>query len=80
MAELSVGESVDLECIDGFGDCEGAVEYRMALSGTGRSFPRCERHWQARLDREEGLRRRYPEQPPRDWSPLDAGESWDEDY
>jgi hypothetical protein len=78
MAEM-VSESV--ECIDGFGyDCEGAVEYRMGLSATGRSFPRCEKHWQARLDREEGLRRRYPEQPPRDWSPLDAGESWDEDY
>jgi len=59
--------------------CEGAVEYRMPLSGTGRSFPRCDKHWDERLDLEEGLRERYPEQPPSDWSPLDAGESWDEE-
>lgn len=60
-------------------DCSGPVEYRHPLSGTGRSYPRCDRHWQDRLAFEEGLRKRYPEQPPRDWSPLDAGESWDED-
>lgn len=82
MAGLSV-ESVALECIDGFGEdgCRGAVEYRTPLSGSGRPFPRCEKHWEARLGREEELRRRYPERPPHDWSPLDAGESWgSEDY
>lgn len=70
-----------LECVNAHaGDCSGSVEYRMPLSGTGRSFPRCDRHWQTRLDLEQGLRERYPQQPPRDWSPDDAGESWGEDY
>lgn len=72
------------ECLDsaGYGpnECAGPVEYRMPLSGTGRSFPRCEAHWQQRLEREEQIRQRYPEHPPADWSPLDAGESWEEDY
>jgi hypothetical protein len=38
-----------LECLDAGREddpCEGAVEYRHALSGTGRSFPRCARHWE----------------------------------
>ena len=59
--------------------CEGPVEYRMALSGTGRSFPRCDRHWEARLEVQRGIDERYPAHPPADWSPLDAGESWYED-
>lgn len=70
----------DLKCLNHGPDCAGTVEYRMALSGTGRSFPRCDKHWSDRLDLEQGLRERYPEQPPSDWSPYDAGESWDEDY
>lgn len=73
-----------LECIqrgDGEGQCEGAVEYRMALSSTGVSHPRCSKHWEQRLELEQGLRERYPEHPPSDWSPLDAGEHWsEEDY
>lgn len=69
-----------LECIESHTEaCSGPVEYRMPLSGTGKSFPRCDRHWQLRLDREQQLRERYPARPPRDWSPLDAGEAWDED-
>lgn len=68
-------------CLDERGEnlCAGPVEYRTALSGTGRSFPRCEKHWSARLDREEELRRRYPAHPPADFDPLFAGERWDED-
>jgi hypothetical protein len=70
----------DLEtCINAGPDCVGSVELRMPLSGTGKSFPRCARHWAVRLDQEATLRERYPEQPPPDWSPLDAGESWDEE-
>lgn len=73
-----------IECLDGGperNDCEGAVEYRMPLSGTGRSFPRCERHWGQRLDAEELLRQRYPVHAPADFDYLDAGEYWDEsDY
>lgn len=68
------------ECLDGPDGCSGNVEYRMALSGTGRSFPRCDKHWHERLKVQEGINRRYPVMQPDDWSPYDAGESWDEDY
>jgi hypothetical protein len=75
-------QTEQLECLDGAGagqDCAGPVECRHPLSGTGRSFPRCEMHWARRLDRQGEIDRRYPATPPRDWSPLDAGEAWDED-
>lgn len=68
-----------LECINGPEDCSGAIEYRMPLSGTGKSFPRCDGHWEQRLETEEGIRQRYPQFAPPDWSPLDAGEAWGED-
>lgn len=84
MTELYREPLTDRECIDGFGEgrllCAGPIEFREPLSGTGRRFPRCEKHWAARLEREDELNRRYPASPPRDWSPLDAGESWDDDY
>lgn len=68
-------------CIELGDDCNGPVEYRMALSGTGRSYPRCAHHWDRRLDKEQELQERYPPQPPDDWSHWDAGEYWDEgDY
>lgn len=59
--------------------CAGPVELRLPLSGTGVPFPRCDRHWQERLELQRELDERYPVQPPAGWSPLDAGESWDED-
>lgn len=70
------------ECLDGPAECGGAVEYRMALSGTGRSFPRCDKHWSDRLDVQEGINRRYPDSPfpPSDFDSSYAGESWDDDY
>lgn len=71
--------SESIVCISRGEGCAGPVEYRMPLSGSGRSFPRCEGHWEARLRMEDELRHRYPEQPPADWSPLDAGEAWSED-
>lgn len=60
-------------------DCEGAVEYRDALSPTGIRYPRCDKHWAERLAVQEELDRRYPQQAPADFDPLYAGESWDED-
>jgi hypothetical protein len=72
-------EDEDMECLDKSAECAGAVEYRMPLSGTGRSFPRCDKHWSDRLDVQRGIDERYPSHPPQDWSPLDAGESWYED-
>lgn len=69
-------------CLDeGRGHCEGQVEYRLALSATGRSFPRCERHWNERLDAQEEHARRYPDSdlPPADFDPSYAGERWNEE-
>lgn len=51
-------------CINASRECAGPVEYRTALSGTGKSYPRCEQHWERRLAREEQLRARYPEYSP----------------
>ena len=72
----------DIACLDGMTKegCAGPVEYRTPLSGTGKSFPRCDRHWADRLDRQEEINRRYPVHAPRDFDPYYAGESWDEDY
>jgi hypothetical protein len=71
-----------IECLDDFGDgkCSGAIEYRMALSATGRSFPRCDLHWDEALTRDEELRVRYPIHAPDDFDPYDAGERWGDDY
>ncbi|MGQ0774570.1 MAG: hypothetical protein ACT4NY_09155 [Pseudonocardiales bacterium] len=79
-----MSEDIELECINS-GDpdgCHGPVEYRMALSSTGESFPRCNTHWQIRLDTEDRLRRDYPDTPHApDWfDPLNAGEHWNDDY
>lgn len=70
----------DPECIDGPDGCKGPTEYRMALSGTGRAFPRCDKHWSDRLDLEDRINERYPTHAPSDFDPSYAGEHWDEDY
>lgn len=69
-----------LVCLDGPEDCSGPVRYRMALSGSGRSFPRCRWHWAERLDYQAGISARYPDQatPPAWFDPAAAGESWDD--
>ena len=72
------------DCIDHRGEgCRGSIEYRMPLSGTGKSFPRCDGAWSERLDREEETRRRYghPDSatPPPGFDPTYAGESWSDD-
>ena len=70
------------ECLDAGPDCKGPVEYRHALSGTGRSFPRCDHHWSLRLDAQERINRDYPDSPiaPSWFDESAAGERWDEDY
>jgi hypothetical protein len=73
------GESEELVCLDGPDGCQGEVCYREPLSGTGRSFPRCEIHWEKRLQTQQEIRERYPEQAPADFDPAYAGERWDED-
>lgn len=69
-----------IECLENNTDCAGEVEYRYPLSGSGKSFPRCDYHWEVRLEVQAGINYRYPEHAPSDWSPLDAGEHWDSDY
>jgi hypothetical protein len=72
-----------VECLEAHeGGCAGGVEYRYPLSGTGKSFPRCDKHWEARLDAQEAINRRYPDSPfaPADFDPTYAGERWDDDY
>ena len=70
------------ECLNFGPDCEGEVEYRFPLSGSGKSFPRCDLHWSERLDAQERINERYPDSPfaPADFDPTYAGESWDSDY
>lgn len=68
------------DCLDGPEGCDGPVEFRMALSATGRSFPRCDHHWQLRLIEQERITRTYPEQAPADFDPAYAGERWDDEY
>jgi hypothetical protein len=65
-------------CLDAHddGSCSGNVEYRTPLSSTGRSFPRCDKHWQQRLKTQAGINRRYPQTQPSDFDPAYAGESW----
>lgn len=66
-------------CLEHDDTCSGPVEYRMALSATGRSFPRCESHWERRLAEQDRINRQYPPTAPADFDPLYAGESWDGD-
>jgi hypothetical protein len=47
------------ECLDFGTECDGAVEYRMPMSGSGRSFPRCEAHFEVRLNTQARLSRDY---------------------
>lgn len=72
-----------MECLDNnplLSKCEGSTEYREPLSGTGISYPRCEFHWDMRLDLQDQINDRYPSQQPADFDPMYAGERWDEDY
>ena len=59
--------------------CDGKVEYRMPLSDTNKPYPRCDKHWAARLILQAEHNRRYPVQQPADFDPLYAGERWNED-
>lgn len=69
-----------IDCLDFDGTCEGVVEYRMALSATGQSYPRCDKHWAERIKEQERINQRYPVMAPSDFDPGYAGERWDEDY
>jgi len=69
-----------LECLDGPEGCDGPVEYRTTPDRTDfRHFPRCEAHFQRRLDQAEETMRKYPTLQPTDFDPSYAGERWEED-
>lgn len=70
-----------LECLDHDGGCEGPVEFRHPLSATGRSFARCDKHWEKRLAEQERITATYPDSssPPSWFDPAYAGESWDDE-
>lgn len=68
--------SDELECLDGPEGCAGQIDYRTPLSGTGKSFPRCDQHWDQRLDLQQEINNRYPAHQPSDFDPAYAGESW----
>jgi len=72
-------EGVPYVCLDESPECKGSVELRYPLSPTGKWFPRCDKHWEERLEIQDGINARYPSSPPSDWSPLDAREAWGED-
>lgn len=85
MSDTEVLDAEELKCLDVYqGGCTGDVEYRMPLSGTGKSFPRCDGHWAKRLEKQEDIVRRYDPfgngAPPSDFDPADAGERWDDEY
>jgi len=69
------------DCIEGPDGCRGVVALRWPGYGS-RRFPRCERHGQARLEREEQNRAKYAPDgpcPPAGFDPADAGERWDDE-
>ena len=70
-----------LECLDDRGDgtCQGPVEYWS--SGGIKSWPRCTKHGEARLNNRSELER-YADSdvPPPGFDPAYAGERWDDDY
>ena len=63
--------------------CEGEVFERYALSGSGMTFPRCDKHYAIYAERlqpvMDDIRRRYPVHAPPDFDPMYAGERWDEE-
>lgn len=62
-------------------DCDGPVEYRESLSGTGTPIARCAHHWAVRLADHAEHVAMYPDSPvsPPWFDPSIAGESWDDE-
>jgi hypothetical protein len=78
----------ELVCLDRHkGNCSGNVEYRMSLTGTGTMIPRCDFHWNKRLDFQEETNRKYgvdsdiaPSWFKGGWGGVsEDGERWDDD-
>lgn len=73
----------DGDCLDGPEGCAGETFPRRALSGSGDSYPRCQRHFESYAERVQPrideINRRYPDRAPDDFDPMFAGESWTEE-
>ena len=76
---MAASTGTALRCLDGPDGCQGPVQPREPLSGTGKSFPRCDHHWDRRIEKQREIRQRYPTLKPNDFDPTAAGERWDED-
>lgn len=51
----------NIECLDSsdYDECGGTVEYRIAMSPTGISYPRCEVHFEQRWESQQRISRDY---------------------
>jgi hypothetical protein len=71
-------ERAKLECLQHGPNCQGKVDMH-SLDGL-KAFPRCEYHWEQRLDEQARIDETYGSPSPPDWfDPFAAGERWDED-
>lgn len=76
-------ETDELTCLDSHqGGCQGDIDERPSLAGTGLLIARCDKHWSDRLEEQRRIDQAYPDSPVApDWfDPADAGEYWDTDY
>jgi hypothetical protein len=78
MSEQATAE-VALECLEGPDGCRGEIKYRMALSPSGRAFPRCDQHWSQRLAREEDAIPWQSDVAPAWFDETACGERWNDD-
>ena len=68
-----------IECVEDPDECQGEVAYHSVDPGRATAAPRCDKHWQQRLQRRENSIERFENSdvPPAWFDPSIAGESWD---
>lgn len=77
---MSEVTTTEVRCLQYGPDCMGPVEYRLSPDRDDfKAFPRCDYHWEQRLEAAEKNREYMSDVPPSWFDPMDAGESWDED-
>lgn len=74
------------DCLDFRGDpadlCRGPIEYRFAMSSTGVSFPRCDKHFDRALKDYERVNETYgvnSDVAPSWIDEAEIGERWEDD-
>jgi hypothetical protein len=73
-------ETEELECLDGPEGCKGPVEYRWTPDRDDfKTFPRCEAHFDKRLEQSEKNRELMSDVVPSWFDESYAGERWYED-